>query len=55
MFETKQQSDREDEIKQLYKDAMYYHLLKNGRSTRQAKKEIRNIFSKKTHRNSLPI
>ncbi len=35
----------EKQIKQLYKDAMYVHLIRNGYSNRQAKTQIKNFFA----------
>lgn len=35
----------EKHIKQLYKDAMYVHLIRSGYSNRQAKAQIKNFFA----------
>ena len=36
--------DVEKELKKLYKDAMYLHLLRKGYKSKQAKLEVEKIF-----------
>ena len=36
--------DIEDGVKKLYKDALYFHLIRNGYSTKKANEKIKKIF-----------
>ena len=40
-------TDVKKEVKKLYKDALYFHLMRDGYATKQAKLEIKKIFDNK--------